>query len=615
MKDSEKAKLIERIRSAAGLDDDDRAALIAMLNERRSYGIVWEMQPEDAEECLCRKLPVLTEVRELAIQSETPDAPHHIIIEGENLEALSALTFTHGGKIDVIYIDPPYNTGNKDFKYNDDYVDPENDYRHSKWLSFMKRRLSLAKRLLADDGVIFISISDIEYANLKVMCDSQELFGESNYVTTLHVEMSATQGMKVRAAQNGTIVKNAEYILIYAKGGRKQIARTLLYDYRPDYDDHYSIYLRDGQRKSVREMFHAAYPAIKWRKMTDLYYQSSEFRRFVADNVDYIFADDKITGFDDITLTKGDIREVERDGKTYYIYHNGKRLRQLLPLKSSFGPCDDFDGSYGLRKIRGDWWKDFYKDMGNVSKEGDVVFENGKKPVRLIRQLLKMSTKPDSTVLDFFAGSGTTLHALMELNAADGGRRRCILCTNNENNICRDITYVRAVNAINGKAGKVAGSGKKDAAKGAGNALPDNSLLFFETELTDRRRSPEAMRRLASLATDMLRIREDIFDEQSEFCGLKTNPLLLRSFSDGERQMAVIYREEIIAKVVDAIAAHRPAEPVTVYVFSAGEPPRREQFAPVADLVRPIAIPAVIYNCYDKILPPHNSNEPKALKP
>lgn len=327
MKDSEKAKLIERIRSAAGLDDDDRATLIGMINERRSYGMVWEMQPEDAEERLRRHQPVLIEEPELAIKSDAPDAPRHVIIEGENLESLSALTFTHAGKIDIIYIDPPYNTGNKDFRYNDDYVDPDNDYRHSKWLSFMKRRLSLAKRLLSDDGVIFISISDIEYANLKVMCDSQELFGEGSYVTTLHVEMSATQGMKVRAAQNGTIVKNAEYILIYARGGRKQIARNLLYDYRPDYDTHYNIYLRDGRRTSVREMFRAAYPDVRWRKMTDLYYQSPEFRRFVADNVDYIYADDKITGFDDVELAEGEIRKVERDGKTFYIYHNGSRLR------------------------------------------------------------------------------------------------------------------------------------------------------------------------------------------------------------------------------------------------------------------------------------------------
>lgn len=593
MKDSEKAKLIERIRSAAGLDDDDRATLIGMINERRSYGMVWEMQPEDAEERLRRHQPVLIEEPELAIKSDAPDAPRHMIIEGENLESLSALTFTHAGKIDIIYIDPPYNTGNKDFRYNDDYVDPDNDYRHSKWLSFMKRRLSLAKRLLSDDGVIFISISDIEYANLKVMCDSQELFGEGSYVTTLHVEMSATQGMKVRAAQNGTIVKNAEYILIYAKGGRKQIARNLLYDYRPDYDDHYSIYLRDGQRKSVREMFRAAYPDVRWRKMTDLYYQSPEFRRFVADNVDYIYADDKITGFDDVELAEGEIRKVERDGKTFYIYHNGSRLRQLLPLKSSFGPCDDFDRSHGLRKIRGDWWKDFYKDMGNVSKEGDVVFENGKKPVRLIYQLLKMASRRDSTVLDFFAGSGTTLHALMQLNDDDGGRRQCILCTNDENGICRDITYTRARNSIKGKGGPR-------------GSLAANSLLFFRTELTDRRHSPAAMRSLAALATDMLRIRENTFDEQREFCGLRTNPLLIRCFGDGTRLTAVIYREEIIPKIAAAIAARRPDYPITLYVFSPGENPWREQFGSVAGYVRLIAVPAVIYNCYERVLPARN---------
>lgn len=593
MKDSEKARLIERIRAASGLDDDDRAALIGMLNERRSYGMMWEMQPEDAEERLRRRVPVLTEEPSQTIVSEEPGAPDHIIIEGENLESLAALTFTHAGKIDVIYIDPPYNTGNKDFRYNDAYVDPDNDYRHSKWLSFMHRRLTMARRLLSDDGVIFISISDIEYANLKVMCDSRDLFGESNYVTTLHVEMSATQGMKVRAAQNGTIVKNAEYILIYAKGGRKQIARRLLYDYRPDYDTHYNIYFKDGRRKSVREMFKAAHPEVRWRKMTDLYYQSPEFRRFVADNVDYIFADDKITGFEGIQLGDDEVRTIERDGKTFYIYHNGNRLRQLLPLKSSFGPCDDFDNSHGLRKIRGDWWKDFYKDMGNVSKEGDVVFENGKKPLRLIYQLLKMSSERNSTVLDFFAGSGTTLHALMQLNADDGGHRRCILCTNNENDICRSVTYVRSRNAINGN-----GSSR--------SPLAANSLRYFVTGLTERRRSPEAMRRLAALSTDMLRIRENMFGEHDEFCGLRTNPLLLRHFSDGDRHMAVIYREEIVPKIVSAIASHRPARPITVYVFSPGENPWRELFGPVADSVVLMAVPAVIYNCYDRVLPAAN---------
>ena len=106
---------------------------------------------------------------------------NHILIEGDNLHALTALTFTHEGKVDVIYIDPPYNTGNKDFKYNDTFVDKEDSYRHSKWLSFMDKRLRIAKRLLSDKGVIFISIDDNENAQLKLLCD--EILGEKNLIS------------------------------------------------------------------------------------------------------------------------------------------------------------------------------------------------------------------------------------------------------------------------------------------------------------------------------------------------------------------------------------------------------------------------------------------------
>ena len=120
------------------------------------------------EERLRDELPVLTEVKERALISDAPDAPNHILIEGDNLEALTALSYTHEGKVDVIYIDPPYNTGNKDFRYDDKYVDAVDGYRHSKWLSFIAARLQYAYRLLSETGSILISINDIEYAQLKL---------------------------------------------------------------------------------------------------------------------------------------------------------------------------------------------------------------------------------------------------------------------------------------------------------------------------------------------------------------------------------------------------------------------------------------------------------------
>ena len=154
----DKTALIERIQKIEGLSNEERSALLGLLRSHKKYGLVWEDKPEDVEERLRDELPVLREVKDKYIPSDADDAPNHIIIEGDNLEALTALSYTHEGKVDVIYIDPPYNTGNKDFVYNDAYIDSEDSYRHSKWLSFMNKRLRIAKRLLSDKGVIFIMI-------------------------------------------------------------------------------------------------------------------------------------------------------------------------------------------------------------------------------------------------------------------------------------------------------------------------------------------------------------------------------------------------------------------------------------------------------------------------
>ena len=143
MKATDRNKLIDRIKTLEGLTDDERSALLGLLNETKTYGLVWEDKPEEVEERLRTELPVLKEVKSRAILSDNADAPNHILIEGDNLEALTTLAYTHEGKIDVIYIDPPYNTGNKDFIYNDSYVDSEDSYRHSKWLSFMSDRKSV----------------------------------------------------------------------------------------------------------------------------------------------------------------------------------------------------------------------------------------------------------------------------------------------------------------------------------------------------------------------------------------------------------------------------------------------------------------------------------------
>ena len=204
----DKELLIAKIRESLELTNDEKSDLLGLLRSHKKYGLVWEDKPEDVAERLREELPILTEVKERAIISDNPDAPNHILIEGDNLEALNALAYTHEGKIDVIYIDPPYNTGNKDFIYNDKYVDGEDSYRHSKWLSFINRRLQIAKRLLSDRGVIFVSIDENEVAQLRILGD--EIFGSNNFVGQWNWFKSATP-----PALSKKIKRTIEYVLCW----------------------------------------------------------------------------------------------------------------------------------------------------------------------------------------------------------------------------------------------------------------------------------------------------------------------------------------------------------------------------------------------------------------
>lgn len=206
----DKSKLAHKIRTLDGLTNEEKSSLLQLLYAHKKYGLVWEEKTEDVEEKLRNELPVLNEVKDRAIISEDDKAPNHIIIEGDNLEALITLSYTHEGKIDVIYIDPPYNTGNKDFVYNDSYVDSDDSFRHSKWLSFMNKRLKIAKRLLSERGVIFISIDDNEQAQLKLLCD--EIFGNNSFFG----DISWQRSYSPRNDSKG-ISSEKEHLLVYSK--------------------------------------------------------------------------------------------------------------------------------------------------------------------------------------------------------------------------------------------------------------------------------------------------------------------------------------------------------------------------------------------------------------
>ena len=345
---------------------------------------------------------------------ESIEDTDNLIIKGNNLIALHSLKTRFAGKVKLIYIDPPYNTGSDGFNYND-------RFNHSTWLLFMKNRFVIARELLKNDGVIFVQCDDNEHAYLKVLMD--EIFGRDSFVSTIHCQMSTTQGMKVKAAQSGNIVKNAEYILVYSKDGHQNVAKNPLYDLRPEYDEHYSLYLKsDGTVAQLRELYDYSFPNDlnnkKPLKLKEAYKKSEDFSEFIKNNLNDIVRIDKVTGFNiESDLENGKWNSVKRNGKEYILTldRNGK-INQLMRLKDSWGKTNNYKREEGLRKIRGDWWEGFYLDMGNVGKEGLVDFKNGKKSERLISQIIKMTTDEGDLVLDYHLGSGTTASVVHKMN-------------------------------------------------------------------------------------------------------------------------------------------------------------------------------------------------------
>ncbi|WP_101001175.1 site-specific DNA-methyltransferase [Helicobacter pylori] len=340
------------------------------------------------------------------LQSALKDKNTNYLIKGNNLIALHSLKKKFAKQVKCIYIDPPYNTGNDSFNYND-------NFNHSSWLVFMKNRLEAAREFLSDDGVIFVQCDDNEQAYLKVLMD--EIFLRENFVVCLHVEISITQGMKVGFAKKGNIVKNAEYILIYARDIENFSFIRPLYVSK-NYDEHYSIYLdpKTKKRDTLLNFLKKYYDEnMTKNKISALYESDTDFRNFIHKHADDIYREHNADL--NINLTheqenKLNNNEIIEYGEYLLFKNSNNKIRQLIRLsEDGIGETDDFDAKFGFRKIRGDWWAGYYKDMGNVNKQGgDILFKNGKKPERLIKDILEISTQENDLVLDFFAGSGTT---------------------------------------------------------------------------------------------------------------------------------------------------------------------------------------------------------------
>ena len=456
-------------------------------NDTGKYGLIWdkEKEPEKIVVDCDKYIPILSEDKKLSIDN---DGENNLLIEGDNFHSLSVLNYTHREAVDIIYIDPPYNTGKKDFIYNDKFVDIEDGYRHSKWLNFMEKRLKLARKLLKDTGILFISIDDNEFAQLKLLCD--KVFGESNFISMLSIENNP----KGRKNSNFVSISN-EYCLIYAKNKPlayfvENIPKTKE-DLTMDDDGNY---VHNGGRRILvgEQSFNEPVVNFESDKHYSVYYRKN-------DNTIIFKKEYKLEEKDEKLLSDGYERYCSYNSDNFVLNtYSQNRLKELfesgaLDFKNNKIYEKNFSTTIRIKSmivnrkydaiINNEIVKNYQIDvkttsagteLKNIFGSTSTPFDNPKN-VGLLKLLISLIDNKKAIVLDFFAGSGTTAQAVMELNEEDGGERKFILCTNNENNICEDITYPRCSTVITGK--------RKDGSKYSDGKKA--KLKYFKTDFVD----------------------------------------------------------------------------------------------------------------------------------
>ena len=593
----DKEELIRKIREAEGLSNDDKSTLLGLLNEKKTYGLVWEDSTEDAFEQLKTQLPILREVKDRQIVNDTESEhyPNHVLIEGENLQALVALTYTHAGMIDVIYIDPPYNTGNKDFVYNDSYIDSEDSYRHSKWLSFMEKRLKIAKTLLSEKGVIFISIDDNEQANVELLCN--EVFGAKNRISIL------PRITKSSGKTTDKIAQNHDYILFYAKNIEQVVVTGLPHDdegfrFSDEYEtsrgkyklnqtlDYDSLSYSDGLDYPITIEGMTLYPGGSYENYLERkagnHRRADWAWRWSPDLYDFGLKN----GFVVLKKSKNGHRiytktyqyaSIVKDGDEYKVDYK----ERTKPIQS----IDFIDSIFSNDNAK--------KELGKLFNP--ISFDYPK-PTSIMNTLLRILPH-SSIILDFFAGSGTTMHATMQLNAEDGGHRQCILVTNNENDICESVTYERNKRVIEGYT-----TPKGEEVEG----LRTNNLRYYKVDFKERMQSHQSNRDLAMNLKDLLCIKEDIYNEQKLFGALSLSgkEQMLRYFAENGRGMLMVYDTRVIPFITKEIEKMDLKEqPLKIYIFADGAYPYTDDFASVIDKVSLIPMPYAYHRAIKDVLP------------
>lgn len=398
---------------ASAPQDENTGNLLSYLSDLekdvngKKYGLVFEEHREEIDEVLDTHTPVLTEDKDLFIDN---GGQMNFLIEGDNLASLKLLEKTHKGKIDLIYIDPPYNRGKKDFIYDDNYIESEDTFKHSKWISFMRARLNIAKNLMQKHACIFISCDDNEVASLRLLCD--EIFGEHNFQGHIHWRRRHNQPND----KTKLIALVTEHILVYSK----------------DKDEHKKYGVGKvsitGKFSNPDNDPRGPWASKPWKSGSN----QSGCTYTIVSPTGKVFNEEWLGD-------KETFLSLEKDNRIFFPKGgNGSPRKKYFQFeRKEEGQCAT------------NWWpNDLFGCNQDATDElkslfyGICPFENPK-PTKLIKSLINLGFVGNSgIILDFFAGSGTTGDAIIQLNAS-GTKHHFILCTNNENNICRDVTYER----------------------------------------------------------------------------------------------------------------------------------------------------------------------------
>lgn len=501
------------------------------IKKAKKYWLVWEEKQEFFDKQTIWKLPVLKEVKEKNIHIDLQE--NNILIEWDNYHTLSVLNYTHAGKIDVIYIDPPYNTGNNDFIYNDNYVEKDDKFRHSKWLSFMNKRLKLAKNLLSETWVIFISIDDNEQAQLKLLCD--EIFWRENFINNIVVKSSETSWVKMSHIDK-KLPKIKEYLFLYWRNSfltnikPVKISKIDNIEKFKIYSKYYSKIILNIDDTPENWNILSLKDFFKWKNLSE-----EKILKFKIENSNRIIYRTNNKTFEKLEIDEK-IKKIISANWIEYIWWEWKQMLFLSDyIEESL--CD------------------LWSDISTINLNKEILwltqFSNWQKPLELIKRILRLSSSSTSTIFDFFAWSGTTWHAVLELNKEDGWNRKFILATNNENKICEEVTYERLKRVMTGYENQ-----KWEKIDGLWW-----NLTYLKTDFIDKTKVNDDLRvRMVKRCSELLCLKENIWHE------IKQTNDTMKIFERNDKYLALLFDMFYFDEFKEILKSlHKP---ISIYTFS-----------------------------------------------